>query len=87
VYSDAGLSTLDSDAFTVYPNPNHGTFFIKNTSFEGTFQVQVMTVSGRTIQELQANGSNEIKLDVPTGTYLLQITTATHKSVRKLVVL
>lgn len=74
-----------SDAWRLYPNPSNGTVFL---SFDGNLSeinVAVFNLIGQKITDKTVSTS-QTELILPSGTYLVEITTAQGKSVRKLIV-
>lgn len=67
------LSTLETDLieFSVYPNPSEGTLNIALPENVAVDRIQVLDLSGRALQSM--NYANSIGLDLPTGTYLIQL--------------
>ncbi len=66
--------------FTIYPNPNNGTFFISNGGNASTVAMQVVDVQGKVVYtnsfNLTAGAQQEISLgNVETGVYLVRVVT------------
>jgi len=66
----------DSD-FTIFPNPNQGSFYIRNNGLTNNFMIQVRDIGGRLVYSRSKvmSGSEALNLilDVETGAYLLSI--------------
>ena len=76
----------------IYPNPNHGSFTLNLSVAERLVgELSVTDAIGRTIytQTLDVLGTNSIPLqlgNLASGTYLLSVKDAQHKSVRQFIV-
>ncbi len=81
------------EAFSVYPNPNNGTFTVAFTALtEGSVQLRVVEMTGRMILEASYNalaGDNEVPVqldEMAKGVYMLQLQQGTEVRTAKLVV-
>jgi len=76
--------------FTVYPNPNQGSFYIRNNGQTNDFILEVVDLEGRLVYKKarSMSGASElnIALDVEAGTYFLSISNKRGKSVYKVIV-
>jgi len=87
---DNKASQLD---FSVFPNPSAGTFSVLlNADLAGEYTVNVIDVTGR-IVETQAvkakQGNNYVSFAnkvLPAGAYAVEISSASSKTVKKLIV-
>lgn len=61
--------------FTLYPNPNDGTFRINTTSQSGRLQLNIYNSLGRQIKnmEVDGNASNTVNLHASSGIYLVEL--------------
>ena len=75
-----GIKKIESNHFTIYPNPTSGIVYIK-TPVESIFEVKLFSTDGRLLQQLR---STEIDLSgYATGIYFLQIEHEMLKVVKK----
>jgi len=61
---------LDNSQITMYPNPNNGTFTIKNVSSDAL--IQIVDINGKEVSHTMFSGS--INTDLPNGVYFVKIT-------------
>lgn len=81
--SDFQINTLD---FKIYPNPANEYLKI-NTSYYGSFMIQIFDVMGRNIfsKSVDANETIDIS-NIPNGTYLVTIKTKENINTKKLII-
>jgi hypothetical protein len=80
-------NTAAEKGFQFYPNPTKGDVFVKMNG-RNNGQIDVMDNLGRTLQTVKFEGESEVKVNVgnlPTGTYIVKITTNEFSIARKLV--
>ena len=76
---------VDNASIDVYPNPNNGTFRIKNNQSDNPIhQVEIIDVSGRTIKVYNKQDSYVITLNE--GVYFVKIATEKSGIVKKVIV-
>lgn len=74
--------------FALYPNPNNGKFTIALGTQQAQVDVLIMNLAGQTVwlETLKNQSTIDLDLDLPSGVYLVSITTAnSNKQVIKLV--
>lgn len=82
----AGVEEQELGGFSIYPNPNSGSFSLLLTNAVGEYTVAVRDLSGRVIYE-QSNNALELKLDLPSvakGNYFVTITGQGFATTRKI---
>lgn len=84
-------SDFEFQGFTMYPNPNNGSFTIKLTSNSENIKINVHDLRGRAIFEKNysnnGNFNQNINLnDIPSGIYLVTITDGTNKSIKRIAI-
>lgn len=77
--------------FTIYPNPNNGSFFVETNNLTGLYELTVYDMRGRKIYQHQPvlNGGNwveNIQLQTEAGMYLIELSGNGTKAVKKFVV-
>ena len=76
--STLGLDQSEKQKFTIGPNPNNGQFAINGHFSKGTV-ISIVSTEGRVVQTIHINEQADkqfVDLDLNSGMYLLQITTA-----------
>jgi hypothetical protein len=76
--STLGLDQSEKQKFTIGPNPNNGQFAINGHFSKGTV-ISIVSTEGRVVQTIHINEQAEkqfVDLDLNSGMYLLQISTA-----------
>jgi hypothetical protein len=77
--------------FTVYPNPNNGTFSVTfNERIDGALNCRLIDNQGRIFKDdiITANGTNHFNYTLPSGSYILQLKTPEGKSgIAKIIIL
>lgn len=76
--STLGLDQSEKQNFTIGPNPNNGQFAINGHFSKGTV-ISIVSTEGRVVQTIHINEQADkqfVDLDLNSGMYLLQITTA-----------
>ncbi len=73
--SIGSVNGLSKNAFTVYPNPAHGTTSIKFANPSQSYTIALMDLNGRIITtETTTNGTSEVVLNsIAKGIYLIQV--------------
>lgn len=62
------------DAILVYPNPSNGNFAVEVGKHTDKLPVRILDIKGAEVWKGQlTEATNQLKTDLPTGTYLLQI--------------
>ena len=90
-YSDIQkIEISDSKAFTIYPNPSTGKFFISMNGYIGTVNFIIANSNGQTIAKKQTFSLyNEQELDLttqPKGIYFLKVETTKGITVQKFLI-
>jgi trimeric autotransporter adhesin len=80
-YTGSGVPQVTGDvsSMSLFPNPNHGHFTFRiNADNSEKVAVVITDVAGRVVKNIDAmtNNDQDAELDVPTGVYMLQATTA-----------
>jgi len=77
--------------FTVFPNPNNGTFSVTfNERIDGELNYRLVDNQGRIYKDdkMTANGTNHFNFTLPSGSYILQLNTPEGKSgIAKIIIL
>jgi hypothetical protein len=89
-YSVTGLGIIENDfgsSVQLYPNPTNGSFSINLGESYDNITITVADLRGRIIQSKKYNESQllNLKIDVPTGVYLLFLVSKDKKAVIKLI--
>lgn len=92
--TNEGIMTLDSQHTTLslYPNPANGHTTLTLSGIEGTCQVNIVDLNGRTLYSTKLDGCYEqctTRIDlgtIPSGTYFVQVAGKNANIVRKLIV-
>ncbi|MCF8366392.1 MAG: PKD domain-containing protein [Bacteroidales bacterium] len=91
--STVSISENDSPVEQVFPNPNHGNFFIDISSYvEGPVRVQLFNFVGQIVysaSEMVYQGGKRIELiasDLPPGVYNLLVKSANNQVARKIII-
>jgi chitinase len=89
-YSVTGLGIIENDfgsSVQLYPNPTNGSFSISLGESYDNITITVADLRGRIIQSKKYNESQllNLKIDVPTGVYLLFLESRDKKAVIKLI--
>ncbi|MBD3635919.1 MAG: T9SS type A sorting domain-containing protein [Crocinitomicaceae bacterium] len=80
-----GLTSLEND-ISIYPNPTNGIVHINGLGQDTN--VSVIGINGQIVSKHQVNNSAEIDLsDMQPGVYLIEITAAGQKTIRKKIIL
>ncbi len=79
------VDEFDETSVNVFPNPTNGQLFLSNnTAFD---QLTVYSMDGKLVAEKALQmGSNEMNLNLNSGLYILELTGAGSRTVKKLVV-
>ncbi len=95
-YSVNVLASLSVDEFaipefTVYPNPNNGTFNVKMSSITDNVSITVFDIRGRSVYNNDYKNVSEFNEvinigNVESGMYLLQVTAGSKKTTKKIIV-
>lgn len=83
------LEDFESSYFTIYPNPNNGSFTISSDKIIDDVNIEVYDIRGRKVyNELYRNFENEtIRLNaVQSGMYLLNIISGNKKVTKKIII-
>lgn len=83
----AGIDDVMNSNFSVYPNPASDKVNVSLAGVEGTVNVQIVDITGRTVKELNGNaqGMNIEVSDLSRGTYFVHMTGENVNAVRKLI--
>ncbi|MFD1062377.1 T9SS type A sorting domain-containing protein [Winogradskyella litorisediminis] len=78
------------EALKIYPNPsNSGSFTISNSRFN-ILDIKVFDINGRILQNLSYDSSNQnitLDLSLPSGIYMVQISSTNNKTITKKVII
>lgn len=80
---------IPATTMKVYPNPNNGTFDIKNTStYNGPIQINVTNIIGQTVANfpLESNTDKQISLPLQPGLYIIQTNSGNNTSAIQMMV-
>lgn len=92
VVTPLSVEEFDADNFSLYPNPNSGTFTIKLKSLSGKdIKVKVYDIRGRFIFNNSYNNTSDIKQEinlnnVQSGMYLVNISDGDKQITKKIVI-
>ncbi len=92
VVTPLSVDEFSADSFSLYPNPNRGTFTIKLKSFSGRdILVHVYDVRGRSVFKNSYNNTSDITQEinlnnVQSGMYLVNVTDGDKQITKKIVV-
>jgi|JI10StandDraft_1071094.scaffolds.fasta_scaffold44699_2 endonuclease I len=87
-----GNKAVSEVDFSVFPNPSAGTFSVLLNAHAGDYTINVIDITGRIIdtQKVKAKQTNTYvsftNKVLPAGSYVVEITSANSKSVKKLIV-
>lgn len=70
-----GVNEMLDEGLSVYPNPSNGEFTVEMDNVEGTVEFRVYDMAGRTVFTTvhTANGTLREQLNLPTGSFVLQL--------------
>jgi len=91
VPNSVGVNELNSDVFTVYPNPINETLFIKSTDLSNeSSTILISDVTGKKIiEKLNVTSKNNLyeigTSELPSGIYFLQIMQSNKSTTKKLI--
>jgi len=81
-----GLTEYESDAFTIYPNPNSDGMIYIRSSEDKAVSLDVLSVEGHLMKSLQLSGDAPVMLqDLPKGMYFLKVYSQKGFSMHKLI--
>ena len=88
------LSTIDFmpvTDFTIYPNPNNGSFYVQTKNIIGQYELAVYDMRGRMIHKQKAILDGEIwtekiELQPQAGMYLIELSNNDTKTLKKIIV-
>lgn len=87
-----GIDSNTAFNFSVYPNPNNGSFTIQSDKFSSDkIKVQVYDMRGRMIYNKEYNGSNSFNENIrmnnaEAGVYLLSVSDGMNKDVKRIII-
>ena len=90
VYSSpiTGIDNMSSLNAVVYPNPSNGSFTLEMNGAEGTGQLMVTDMVGRTVYServvLSSNYRKEMNLNLSSGSYILSVISSDTNLVQKI---
>ena len=87
--STLGISIVEKKPFAIYPNPSEGIVFMKVTSTDDHFQVNVHDMSGRIVKTINSkeelNGGINLS-EFGKGVYLLEVNFSTAQYVERVII-
>ncbi len=82
IATPTGVASVSKTAFTVFPNPNNGTFFVTSEDYRNLGKVDVYDVIGsKQISYQLTSPKQQLQLDLPKGIYFLKAGDTTAKVV------
>jgi hypothetical protein len=81
---ELSVTAFDKNQITVYPNPTTNTISIKGLNTKA--DVKVFSIEGKLLNAFTYNNETTIDLNLPSGIYLLTISSENKQTVKKLVV-
>jgi hypothetical protein len=86
--SEVGLEEYNSSLYSIFPNPNMGSFTIDLKEQRKYVQIKVLDMQGRLIKEKIYNNieKTQMELNVNHGVYTIIIIADKNKSVKKLII-
>ena len=81
---ELSVNEFNQDQISVYPNPTTNTISIKGLNTQA--DLQVFSIEGKLLRSLKYNPETTIDLNLPSGIYLLNISSEDKQIVKKLVV-
>jgi len=76
---NAEAPSIDNTVFSLYPNPNSGSFSVSLPTDE-IFQTRIFDAQGRVVFDAALEGSQSLSLPLASGKYLAQfVSTSTQK--------
>ena len=88
--SGIGTDELDINGFTIYPNPNKGTFNISLNSIGDYKTLRITTILGQTLHEASINSDDlniKVDLTLESGIYNVQLLTKNQKWVNETIII
>jgi plastocyanin len=81
------VNELETDNFSIYPNPNQGRFIIQNGENEGEYTIEVIEITGKVVHTQQvymtSNSTNVLNpKDLKSGMYLIKLINKKSNSIR-----
>jgi len=87
--STLGISSVVQKPFSIYPNPSEGIVYMKMTSIDDSFKINVRDMSGRIVKTINSkeelNGGINLS-EFGKGIYLLEVNFSTSQFVEKIVI-
>ncbi|TCK68683.1 putative secreted protein (Por secretion system target) [Winogradskyella wandonensis] len=85
VYNGAlSIGESETNRFTFYPNPSDGKIIFQGV--EANTKIEVLSIEGRKIQDLDIDSSNAVDLNLSKGIYLLRFYDDTKIETKRLVI-
>ncbi|MEM5566753.1 endonuclease [Psychroserpens sp. AS72] len=81
---ELSVTDFDENQIKVYPNPTTNTITIKGLNAQA--DLQVFSIEGKLLKSFNYNAETTIDLNLPSGMYLLTISSEDKQTVKKLVV-
>nr|WP_321222332.1 endonuclease [uncultured Psychroserpens sp.] len=81
---ELSVTAFNDNQINVYPNPTTNSVTIKGLNAQA--DLQVFSIEGKLLKSLQYNTETSINLNLPSGLYLLNISSEDKQTVKKLVV-
>lgn len=78
-----GTGETFSSEISVYPNPTNGSFTVRT---DGNFQMEIFSMSGKSVHKQNISGSTQLNLSLSSGVYLIRLSNENGNFVKKLLV-
>ncbi len=75
---NTGINEITNTEWHVYPNPNNGSFSLKIDSNDKESNVKIFDLTGNLIYVKDNLSNSKIQSELPTGAYIVQITTSAN---------
>jgi hypothetical protein len=84
-----GITTVEKKPFAIFPNPSEGVVYMKVTSTDDTFQINVRDMSGRIVKTINSkeelNGGINLS-EFGKGVYLLEVNFSNAQFVERVII-
>lgn len=75
---NTGINEITNTEWHVYPNPNNGSFSLKIDSNDKESNVKIFDLTGNLVYVKDNLSNSKIQSELPTGAYIVQITTSAN---------
>jgi hypothetical protein len=83
------VTSVNSTSFSVYPNPNHGVFYVwKSENDTKNYDVELFDIEGNSVFKKENQSESNLVIreqGLPTGIYFLKIKTDKESIVKKII--